>query len=187
MMRHNISTTFVEIDEAVYEAARKYFALPEPEPGKLVLRDARKWLRERANELDANAGKSGTGQETAKELYDYVIHDVFSGGSLPSLLFTQQFWNNTKKVMKPDGVLAVVCLSWLSLLHSPLLIVGAELCGRPQVTIPSRGHHYSRVRVRTLSRVLRRDGPLRTASALPQLGSYIPVSLFISSDSTHAT
>ncbi|KAI0729446.1 hypothetical protein C8Q72DRAFT_317032 [Fomitopsis betulina] len=107
MMRHNISTTFVEIDEAVYEAARKYFALPEPEPGKLVLRDARKWLRERANELDANAGKSGTGQETAKELYDYVIHDVFSGGSLPSLLFTQQFWNNTKKVMKPDGVLAV--------------------------------------------------------------------------------
>lgn len=114
MMRHNISTTLVEIDETVYEAARKYFALPEPEPDKLVLKDARKWLRDRANELDAEAGQGETRQETTKELYDYVIHDVFSGGSLPSLLLTQQFWNNTKKVMKPDGVLAVVCLgpSW---------------------------------------------------------------------------
>lgn len=108
-MRHNISTTFVEIDETVYDAARKYFALPEPEPGKLILQDARRWLRERASEGEAEAGKGETTQGTSKELYDYVIHDVFSGGSLPSLLFTQQFWNNTKKVMKQDGVLAVVC------------------------------------------------------------------------------
>lgn len=104
MMRHNISTTLVEIDETVYEAARKYFALPEPEPGKLILKDARRWLRERASGFEAEAGKG----ETTQELYDYVIHDVFSGGSLPSLLFTQEFWNNTKEVMKRDGVLAVV-------------------------------------------------------------------------------
>ncbi|KZT74406.1 S-adenosyl-L-methionine-dependent methyltransferase [Daedalea quercina L-15889] len=104
LMRHNISTTLVEIDETVYEAARKYFALPEPESGKLVLKDARKWLRERARDIEAEAGE--TGQGTSEELYDYVIHDVFSGGSLPALLFTKEFWNSTKKVMKPSGVLA---------------------------------------------------------------------------------
>jgi len=107
MMRHNVSTTVVEVDEVVYESARRYFALPEPEPGKLVLKDARRWLRERAHDVERETEIGETRQGERTELYDYVIHDVFSGGSLPALLFTKEFWNSTRKVMKPDGVIGV--------------------------------------------------------------------------------
>ncbi|TFY60680.1 hypothetical protein EVJ58_g4995 [Rhodofomes roseus] len=134
LMRHNISTTIVEIDEAVYDAARKYFALPEPEPSKLILADARKWLRERTDDAAKEAEAQELGQGANTELYDYVVHDVFSGGSLPTLLFTKDFWNSTSKVMKPDGVLAVNFAGELVSPSSRAIIVTLEsMFGRCRV------------------------------------------------------
>ncbi|KAH9948365.1 S-adenosyl-L-methionine-dependent methyltransferase [Amylocystis lapponica] len=93
-MRHGFDTTLVELDPVVYDAARRYFGLPEPAPDRLVLRDPRSWVRERRDAL-------------AQELFDVVVHDVFSGGGSPGHLFTQQFWEDVKGVMRADGVIAV--------------------------------------------------------------------------------
>ncbi|KAH8830424.1 spermidine synthase [Flagelloscypha sp. PMI_526] len=92
-MRHNIATTIVEIDPAVYEAARTYFGLPDPGPGKVFLEDARTWV----NARDTNRA----------ELFDFVVHDCFSGGGVPEHIFTVEFFHELKKIMVDDGILVL--------------------------------------------------------------------------------
>ncbi|KZT12729.1 uncharacterized protein LAESUDRAFT_719024 [Laetiporus sulphureus 93-53] len=103
-MKHNVSTTIIEIDRAVYDAARHFFALPKPD--RLVIKDAATWIRQQTGELN-DTREAGGVEHGEKEQYDIVVHDVFSGGSLPSHLFTMEFWNSTKAILKADGVLAV--------------------------------------------------------------------------------
>lgn len=52
------------------------------------------------------------------ETWDFVVHDVFTGGTVPERLFTREMWRATKEVLKENGVLAVVGL--LYSLFSPL-------------------------------------------------------------------
>lgn len=40
-------------------------------------------------------------------IYDFVVHDVFTGGAVPVQLYTMDVWRNARRVMKEDGVLAV--------------------------------------------------------------------------------
>ena len=96
---HGLETTIVEIDPAVYDAARTYFGVPDPGEGRLFLQDARRFIWNRKRELE-------TGENLPK--FDVVIHDVFSGGGVPGHLFTLEFWNDLKSTMKEDGVVAVV-------------------------------------------------------------------------------
>ncbi|KAJ7044604.1 spermidine synthase [Mycena alexandri] len=97
--RHGIETTIVEIDPAVYDAARLYFGLPEHAPENLFLEDARTWAaRRRAN--------IGVGNPEA--LFDVVVHDCFSGGGVPEHIFTVEFWNDLRTAaLHPEGVLVV--------------------------------------------------------------------------------
>jgi len=99
--RHNISTTIVEIDPAVYAAARQYFGLPDPGPNKVFLEDAKGWVTRKRESL-------ATDIEGKQELYDIVVHDCFSGGAVPKHIFTLEFWDDLKMIMNPEGVLAVV-------------------------------------------------------------------------------
>lgn len=64
--------------------------------------DARKFVQRRVSLLQ--------GMRPMKESlrYDFVVHDVFSGGMVPTHLFTQEFWEETKVVMKLNGIIAVV-------------------------------------------------------------------------------
>lgn len=96
---HGLETTIVEIDPAVYEAARTYFGLPDPGEGRVFLRDARGFIWDRKQKLES-------GDDLPK--FDVVIHDVFSGGGLPGHLFTLEFWNDLKDTLKEDGVAVVV-------------------------------------------------------------------------------
>lgn len=108
-MQHGVSTTIVEIDPAVYEAAEKYFALPKPEEGHLFLEDARGWVHNRTQLLQSPEATSDA--ETKSDnipLFDYVIHDCFSGGGVPSHIFTLAFWEELKAIMSPSGAIAVV-------------------------------------------------------------------------------
>ena len=98
---HGLETTIVDIDPAVYDAARTYFGLPDPGKGRVFLQDARSFVWNRKRRLE-------TGENLAK--FDVVIHDVFSGGGVPGHLFTLEFWEDLKGVMKEDGVVAVVGL-----------------------------------------------------------------------------
>jgi hypothetical protein len=81
----------VEIDPVVHKFAAKYFELKENnEP---VLQDAVSYIRKLAEEA------SGT--------YDYVVHDVFTGGAEPVDLFTLEFLQGLSSLLKPEGVIAI--------------------------------------------------------------------------------
>ncbi|KIJ31255.1 hypothetical protein M422DRAFT_186191 [Sphaerobolus stellatus SS14] len=89
---HGINTTVVEIDPVVYKYAREYFGLPEPQA--VHLEDARQWVHDHT-------------EASPNDTFDYVIHDCFSGGGVPQHIFTVEFWDELKSIMKPNGVLAV--------------------------------------------------------------------------------
>ena len=90
-MVHGVKTTIVEIDPVVHEYATKYFALPPEHTA--VIADA-------VSYADAVA-RSG-------EQYDYVVHDVFTGGAEPVELFTVEFIQDLRSILKPSGVIAIV-------------------------------------------------------------------------------
>jgi spermidine synthase len=96
-MRHNISTTIVEIDPAVYKAARTFFGLPDP--ANIFLEDAREWAAKKRARVDAGHNE---------DLFDIVVHDCFSGGGVPEHIYTMEFWSDLKGVMQSDGLLVVV-------------------------------------------------------------------------------
>jgi len=89
---HGINTTVVEIDRAVYELAAKYFQLKENNPP--VIADA----------VSYTAGLAASAPET----YDYIVHDVFTGGAEPVDLFTLEFFQGLGALLKPDGIVAIV-------------------------------------------------------------------------------
>ena len=102
----------LELDPAVLEAAKTYFGFKPTEPKKVYTSDARSWIASQIHPdpFGPNAGKPKTPSET----FDIVVHDVFSGGGVPAHLFSVGFWENLVKIMKPDGVVAVVRNSSLS-------------------------------------------------------------------------
>ena len=97
MIQHGVQTTIVEIDPVVHDFATKYFDLPTNHTA--VLRNAVDF----AEESVAN----GT------DKYDYIIHDVFTGGAEPVALFTVDFLENLRKLLKDDGVIVIVSHSLL--------------------------------------------------------------------------
>ena len=100
-LRHQISTTIVEIDPAVYKAARTFFGLPDPGPNKVFLEDARLWTTKQRSSIEAGRNEI---------LFDIVVHDCFSGGGIPQHIFTVEFWDDLKLTMQPEGILVVVSL-----------------------------------------------------------------------------
>ncbi|TCD69885.1 hypothetical protein EIP91_005962 [Steccherinum ochraceum] len=107
-IKHGLSTTIVELDPAVHEAARRFFGLATPEPGKLVLSDARAWVNKKRRALEgADVTGVGAGEANSQGLFDIVVHDCFSGGGVPGHMFTVGFWEDLKAVMHPTGVVAV--------------------------------------------------------------------------------
>jgi spermidine synthase len=96
LMAHGIDTTIVEIDPAVHDFATKYFGLPSDH--KVVITDAVTYASQLAE----------SGQK-----FDYVVHDVFTGGAEPVDLFTLEFLRDLHSVLKPDGVIAIVSCPFL--------------------------------------------------------------------------
>jgi hypothetical protein len=92
MMVHGIQTDVIELDPTVYYFAAKYFGLP---PGLIT-------------EIgDAVESVTATVSRDVSEIYDYIIHDVFTGGAEPVNLFTREFLSNLKTLLKPNGVIAI--------------------------------------------------------------------------------
>ncbi|KAF7545895.1 hypothetical protein G7Z17_g8822 [Cylindrodendrum hubeiense] len=88
---HGINTTVVEIDPVVHEFAAKHFDLRENNPP--VIADAVSYTAQLANE------------STTK--FDYIVHDVFTGGAEPADLFTLEFFQNLNALLKDDGSIAI--------------------------------------------------------------------------------
>ncbi|GAB1315914.1 hypothetical protein MFIFM68171_06124 [Madurella fahalii] len=92
LVAHGIDTTVVEIDPVVHKFASKYFQLPSNHTA--VIEDAVSYT----SRMAAN--------ESAPR-FDYIIHDVFTGGAEPIALFTLEFLQNLNALLKPDGVIAI--------------------------------------------------------------------------------
>jgi Spermine/spermidine synthase domain len=82
-----MNVSIVEIDPIVHQFAEEYFGLPRL---TVAYEDGRAFI------------------ERAGEKWDYIVHDVFTGGSVPKHLFTAEMWSATKAVLSTDGVVAVV-------------------------------------------------------------------------------
>lgn len=89
---HGIDTTVVEIDPVVHEFASKYFTLPTNHTA--VIDDAVSYTKSLAEDTDSR--------------FDYIVHDVFTGGAEPIPLFTLEFLQGLDALLKPEGVIAIV-------------------------------------------------------------------------------
>ncbi|KAJ5794899.1 Spermidine/spermine synthases family [Penicillium paradoxum] len=92
LIKHGIETTIVEIDPVVHKFATEYFNLPANHIP--VIQDAVKFVKKA--ESSPNSPK-----------YDYIIHDVFTGGAEPAELFTYEFLSGLHALLKEDGVIAI--------------------------------------------------------------------------------
>lgn len=118
-MGHGINTTIVELDPVVHDFATKYFALPKTHTP--VLEDAIAWVKSESHpqppteeELATAADPTSLTTPEVKQ-YDYIIHDVFTGGAEPLPLFTASFLANLRSLLKPNGVAALNYAGDLSL------------------------------------------------------------------------
>ena len=91
LIAHGVNTTIVEIDPVVHDYATIYFGLPLNHVS--VIEDAVTFV-ERAGRKQSS--------------YDFIIHDVFTGGAEPISLFTVEFIRGLRRLLKPNGVVAIV-------------------------------------------------------------------------------
>lgn len=91
LIAHGINTTIVELDPVVHYYASKYFSLSSNHTAVIA---------------DAVSYVAATSQ-SAPESYDYIIHDVFTGGAEPVSLFTLEFFEGLKALLRPNGVVAI--------------------------------------------------------------------------------
>ena len=55
--------------------------------------------------------------ETERSKYDYIVHDVFTGGAEPAALFTQEFLEGLSLLLTADGVIAIVSRHFTSVVQ----------------------------------------------------------------------
>ena len=91
LVSHGIDTTVVEIDPAVAKFAQQYFGL----------RENRATVVEDATVYAAAAAESDS-------RYDFIVHDVFTGGAEPVSLFTLEFLTHLYNLLQPSGAIAIV-------------------------------------------------------------------------------
>jgi len=110
---HGINTTIVELDPVVHSMATKYFDLPTGHTA--VLSDAIAWVDSQAHpttQIDDTTTTNNPSEKAVAGLppvtqYDYILHDVFTGGAEPLPLFTTAFLSNLRSLLKPTGVAAL--------------------------------------------------------------------------------
>jgi spermidine synthase len=118
LSRANVSVDVVELDPAVSRFALEYFGLPN-EAGE----SKRVWSQSAANgakgeqkmlkngaavHMHVGDGRHFLDEYGQTGVYDYVLHDVFTNGELPPSLFSVDALKSIKRVLKPDGILALV-------------------------------------------------------------------------------
>jgi spermidine synthase len=94
LIKHGVETDIVELDPVVYRYAKDYFGLAQNHTA--YIEDAVGFInREVAKGVDAKK-------------YDYILHDVFTGGAVPASLFTLEVFEGLRDILSDDGVIAIV-------------------------------------------------------------------------------
>lgn len=78
----------------MHDFATKYFDLPQNHSS--VIGDAIKVVSDMQ------------GARRMRNTYEYIIHDVFTGGAEPINLFTREFIMGLSDLLRPDGIIAIV-------------------------------------------------------------------------------
>ena len=91
LIAHGINTTIVELDPVVHTYATRYFALS---PNHTAVIDDAVAFVDRTSRLNPGS-------------YNYIIHDVFTGGAEPVALFTKEFLTGLHDLLTDDGVVAI--------------------------------------------------------------------------------
>ncbi|KAL8948343.1 MAG: hypothetical protein Q9222_005464 [Ikaeria aurantiellina] len=89
LIAHGVAATIVELDPVVHDFASRYFQLPSNHTP--AIEDA-------IDFVERNKGHKA---------YDYIIHDVFTGGAEPIDLFTFEFLDGLKQLLEPTGNVAI--------------------------------------------------------------------------------
>lgn len=55
--------------------------------------------------------KRESNKQEDKKQYEFILHDVFTGGAVPASLFTAEFLTELRSLLTNDGVIAIVGLS----------------------------------------------------------------------------
>ncbi|KAK9465459.1 hypothetical protein V1512DRAFT_265959 [Lipomyces arxii] len=103
MIEHNVATDVVELDAMVVDFAVNYFDFPLNR-ARVTICDGRKFMQSMAKTILNDPEQA---IEEKLRVYDYIIHDVFTGGAVAPSLFTKEVWLDIKSIMAADGVLAV--------------------------------------------------------------------------------
>lgn len=90
LIAHGVDVTTVEIDPVVHDFAEKYFDLQRNHTS--IIGDAVRVVED---------------LQQVEQSYDFIIHDVFTGGAEPVELFTQEFLMDLKRLLAPSGVIAI--------------------------------------------------------------------------------
>jgi hypothetical protein len=106
LIAHGINTTIVELDPVVHHYATKFFDLSPDHTA--VIDDAVSYV---ARTAPRNPGS-----------FDYIMHDVFTGGAEPVYLFTLEFMQGLRDLLTDDGVVAINYAGDLSLGSTRLVL-----------------------------------------------------------------
>ncbi|KAF2787426.1 hypothetical protein K505DRAFT_329697 [Melanomma pulvis-pyrius CBS 109.77] len=91
LISHGINTTIVELDPVVHHYASKYFNLSPKHTA--VIDDAVVYVHHKS--------------KTNPKSFNYIIHDVFTGGAEPVYLFTEEFLQGLSALLTDNGVVAI--------------------------------------------------------------------------------
>ena len=106
LLAHGINTTTIEIDPLIHAYATNYFSLSTLS-SKSHFAD-KKIGTHNVILADAIPTVNFLLKEFPTQTYDYIIHDVFTGGIEPLDLFTTEFLTNLSGLLRPErGVIAV--------------------------------------------------------------------------------
>lgn len=97
LLAHGVDTTVVELDPVVHKFASKWFDLPSNHTS--IFEDAVAWVDLEVHEALVHPRHF--------DKYDYIVHDVFTGGAEPLALFTETFIRNLRSILATNGVIAI--------------------------------------------------------------------------------
>ncbi|XPF92780.1 spermidine synthase [Colwellia sp. RE-S-Sl-9] len=81
----------IEIDPAVTNVAREYFSFFENDKITATTQDGRIFIKR---------------AKLKKQKYDWIILDAFNGDYIPEHLLTKEFFEETKNILSPNGIIS---------------------------------------------------------------------------------
>lgn len=97
LLSHGVEIDVVELDPVVYDYAKKYFGLKPNHTA--YIEDAISFVKRESIKVED------------RKQYEFILHDVFTGGAVPASLFTAEFFTELRSLLTNDGVIAIVGFS----------------------------------------------------------------------------